>query len=86
MRFCTGFVTECQRFHDPDSEGMLLEVDLGHLAASGRCRITPVNALASNNSGQLLQSGVIATLRLLFARQAKGKRKLVLWGCFANNR
>jgi hypothetical protein len=23
--------------------------------------------------------GVIATLRLLFARQAKGKRKLVLW-------
>jgi hypothetical protein len=27
---------------------------------------------------------IIATLRLLFARQAKGKRKLVLWGCFAN--
>jgi len=26
----------------------------------------------------LLMEGVIATLRLLFARQAKGKRKLVL--------
>src|SRR6266852_845284 len=27
----------------------------------------------------MLESGVITTLRLLFARQAKGKRKLVLW-------
>ncbi|SRR5713101_1183730 len=29
-------------------------------------------------SSQLYKSGVITTLRLLFARQAKGKRKLVL--------
>jgi hypothetical protein len=29
-------------------------------------------------------TGVIATLRFLFARQAKGKRKLALWRCFAN--
>jgi len=29
--------------------------------------------------------GVIATLRLLFARQAKGKRKLVLRRCFTND-
>ncbi len=27
---------------------------------------------------QLTKAGLIATLRLLFARQAKGKRKLVL--------
>src|ERR1035437_105894 len=33
---------------------------------------------------QLSQTGVIATLRLLFARQAKGKRKLVKSG-FCNN-
>jgi hypothetical protein len=31
-----------------------------------------------------MKSGVIATLRLLFARQAKGKRKLVLWRCYNN--
>jgi hypothetical protein len=30
-------------------------------------------------------TGVIATLRLLFARQAKGKRKLVLWRFNVNN-
>jgi hypothetical protein len=28
---------------------------------------------------ELTQTGLITTLRLLFARQAKGKRKLVLW-------
>src|ERR1035437_2829264 len=33
---------------------------------------------------QLLITGVITTLRLLFARQAKGKRKLVLSGFNAN--
>ena len=33
---------------------------------------------------QLLLTGVIATLRLLFARQAKGKRKLVLMRFYAN--
>jgi hypothetical protein len=31
------------------------------------------------------ETSVIATLRLLFARQAKGKRKLVLCGYFNNN-
>jgi hypothetical protein len=29
---------------------------------------------------ELTQTGLITTLRLLFARQAKGKRKLVQWG------
>jgi hypothetical protein len=29
-------------------------------------------------------TGVIANLRLLFARQAKGKRKLMLTRCFTN--
>src|SRR5271157_3446236 len=33
----------------------------------------------------LLMEGVSATLRLLFARPAKGKRKLVLSRCFANH-
>jgi hypothetical protein len=31
-------------------------------------------------------TGIIAPLRLLFARQAKGKRKLVLWRFFTTNR
>ena len=32
-----------------------------------------------------MKAGVIATLRLLFARQAKGKLKLVLWRYFVNS-
>jgi hypothetical protein len=31
---------------------------------------------------ELTQTGLITTLRLLFARQAKGKRKLVIWGFY----
>src|ERR1035441_1957544 len=34
---------------------------------------------------QVTKTGVIATLRLLFARQAKGKRKLVLSRCYNSN-
>src|SRR3984893_15863193 len=29
-------------------------------------------------------TGVLTTLRLLFARQAKGKRKIVIWRCFSH--
>ena len=37
-----------------------------------------LNAMSIGLCGQLLLTGLIATLRLLFARQAKGKHKLVL--------
>jgi hypothetical protein len=40
--------------------------------------------LHRDRTAQLLQSGVLTSVRRLFARQAKGKRKLVLWGFFAN--
>src|ERR1700730_2233981 len=35
---------------------------------------------------KVTQTGLITTSRLLFARQAKGKRKLVLWRCYVNQR
>jgi hypothetical protein len=34
---------------------------------------------------ELLLTGVLTSLRLLFARQAKGKRKLVIWRYYANH-
>jgi hypothetical protein len=49
-------------------------------AARGRFFFPP----ARNVEAVIVETGLIATLRLLFARQAKGKRKLVLSRCFNN--
>ena len=53
---------------------------------SGLTLRSPHSQLSEQSLAALLaKSGVHATLRLLFARQAKGKRKLVLGGFFNSN-